>query len=95
VGTFFDNSGTTATAADLNNLGSALFNPVDIGSSADKDFLTSAPSTAPGSNPAGTIRVSPFGANPVANYYYEFIPAPSSLALLGMGGLLGTRRRRS
>jgi uncharacterized protein (TIGR03382 family) len=95
IGSFFDNSGTTATAADLNNLGVLTFNPPVIGTSGDQDFLTAAPSTAPGSNPAGTIRPSPLGPALVANYGYEVIPSPSSFALLGLGGLVALRRRRA
>jgi hypothetical protein len=93
--TFDDNTGTTgATAAQLNNLGQGTFNPVDVGSSADRDFLTSAAGSFLVNNPTGAIRPSPFGANPVANYAWEFVPAPSSLGLLGLGGLLAARRRR-
>jgi hypothetical protein len=94
---FFDGaSGATATVAQLNELGQGLFNPPTVGTSQDRDFVTTA-AGAPGSNPAGTIRTSPFGGNPAANYGWEFnpVPEPASMAVLGIGALALIRRRRS
>jgi hypothetical protein len=94
--TFDNNNGATgATIAQLNNLGQGIFNPPAVGSSADRFFQT----TAAGSffntnNPAGTL--TNFGGNPVGNFGWEFVvPAPGSVALLGLGGLVASRRRRA
>lgn len=95
AGMTFDNNsgGTGATLAQMNNFGQGLFNPPAIGSSGDVAFET----TAAGSffivnNPPGST--FNFGGAPVANFGWEFVPAPSSLALLGLGGLVASRRRR-
>lgn len=93
--TFDNNSGATgATLAQMNNLGQGIFNPVGIGSSADRFFQTTAAGSFFGTaNPAGSL--TNFSGNPVGNFGWEFIvPAPSSLALLGLGGLVAARRRR-
>lgn len=93
MGMTFDNSGAAATtAAQLNNLGEGLFNPPDVGSSPDLAFQTSAASV-------GNVTAAPgssfnFGGAPVANFGWEIVPAPASMALLGMGGLVLGRRRR-
>lgn len=93
---FFDNVGATATAAQLNSLGLGTFNAVDIGSSADKDFLTTN-AGVPAGNDAGAIRTSPFTGNPVANYGWEFnpVPEPTTMAALGLGAIALIRKRRS
>lgn len=74
AGLTFDNVGseTAATEAELDNFGQALFAPVDLGSSTDTLFET----TAPGSffntaNPAGT-QIN-FGGTPAANMGWEFV----------------------
>jgi len=96
VGAFFDNSGTTTTAAQLNELGLPLFNPPTIGSSDDEFFQSSGAGFTPGSNPAGAV--SYFGGSPVANFGFavQAVPEPSAMALglLSSGGLLFFRRRR-
>lgn len=92
AGITFDTSGGTGTAAQMANVGQGLFNPVDVGSSADKAFTTTASSDGLVNNPAGSQ--FNFSGNPVANFGWEFAPAPSSLALLGLGGLVAGRRRR-
>ena len=73
AGMTFDNNGgaTGATAAQLNNLGQALFNPPTIGTSADQFFLTQAAgSFFPTNNPAGSL--ANLGGNPPANFGWEF-----------------------
>lgn len=92
--TFDNNSGTSgATLAQLNNMGVGIFDPPNIGSSTDNFFT----STAAGSffnvpAPAGAL--NNFGGAPVANAGWEFVPTPGALALLGLGGLAASRRRR-
>jgi hypothetical protein len=92
AGMTFDNVGGTASVAALNNLGQLIFNPVDVGSSADVFFETTAAGSNFVSNPAGSFLN--FGGNPAANFGWEFVPAPSSLALVGLGALVAGRRRR-
>jgi len=94
AGMTFDNVGATATSAQLDNLGQLLFNPPAIGSSQDVMFTTTAAGSFFGTaNPAGSFQN--FGGNPVANHGWEFVvPAPTSLALLGLGGIVAGRRRR-
>lgn len=97
AGVFFDNSGAAnTTAAQLDNMGQGLYNPPTVGSSADKDFVTSTPSSFLANNPAGTARNSPFSANPVANYGWQIntVPEPASIVALGLGLAAFTRRRR-
>ena len=93
VGMTFDNVGGTATVAQLNELGEGLFDPPTVGSSGDRDFVTTAAGSFLASNPAGTIRTSPFGAAPNANYGWEFqfapVPEPSTGALVMVAGGLG------
>ena len=94
--TFDNNVGATgATIAQMNNLGQGIFGPPVVGSSQDAMFHTAAAgSFFNTANPAGAI--TNFGGNPVANFGWEFnVPAPGSIALLGMGGLLVARRRRA
>jgi len=98
---FFDNSTFTATtAAEMNNLGQGSFNPPVIGTSADRDFLSSGtPTSFLANNPTGSVRTSPFAGNPVANYGWELtppVPEPVSMAVLGLSGFgLCIRRRRA
>ncbi len=95
VGLTFDNNNGGDQTALFNNMGQGIFNPVDLGSSNDQAFQT----TAVGSffttaNPAGSL--FNYGGTPVANYGWEFVavPTPGASVLLGLGGLVAARRRR-
>jgi len=76
----------TGTDPALN--GQQIRNPVSIGSSADELILN------------GNIVADPFGAAPAPDGNVSLllitndIPTPSTLALLGLGGLIAGRRRR-
>lgn len=41
------------------------------------------------------VQDAQFGAGSILTFQYQYIPAPGALALLGVAGLIGTRRRRS
>ncbi|MBA2249970.1 MAG: T9SS type A sorting domain-containing protein [Chitinophagaceae bacterium] len=70
--TFDNNAGVTgATAAQLNELGQLLFDPIDIGTSSDTYFITTANGAFFVSNPIGTE--NNFGGTPPANFGWEFI----------------------
>jgi hypothetical protein len=74
AGVTFDNVGTTtgATDTELSNFGQAMFNPVDLGSSTNTLFeTTAAGSFFTTSNPAGSALN--FGGSPVANDGWEFV----------------------
>jgi hypothetical protein len=100
---FYSTTGSLANAAKV---GDGTFNPPDIGTSADEDFMSSTVSTSSSSfvsnSPAGTVNVSPYAGSPVANFEWEFnaaapVPEPTSLSLCAIGAV-GTfvrlRRRR-
>lgn len=78
--TFDDNTGATGITVDqLNNLGMALYNPIDVGSSTDDFFQTNAAGAFLVSNPAGGIYT--LGATR-ADFGWEFvssIPLPVTL----------------
>jgi len=61
AGIAFDNNGggSGATAAQLNNMGMAVADPVDRGTSADLSFLTTTNGAFGASNPPGTISDTP------------------------------------
>ncbi len=94
---------TTGSAANAKLIGEGTFNPVDVGTSQDEDFTSTAVGTNSSSfvsaNPAGAVNVSPFAGTPVANFEWEFnqaVPEPGSLGLLLAlsVAMLGLRRRR-
>lgn len=93
--TWTDGGGTTGiTAAQLNNVGQALYNPPVVGTSQDVFFQTTTggvPSggSIPGNNPTGTDFF--FGGTPVANFGWQFlspsvVPEPSTLVLSSVAG---------
>lgn len=87
---------TGVTQAELNNVGQLYGNAPTIGTSADRLWLSNAAGSFFGvANPAGTVFASPFSGNPLGNQFFELIPSPSSMALLGLGGLMAARRRRN
>lgn len=57
-------------------------------------FATSTPA-APGSNSFASGHGSTFSSGPkIASFQLQALPAPGAAALLGLGGLVATRRRR-
>ncbi len=96
IGMLFDGAAPSSiTNAQLNNMGILAYNAPTVGSSADTDWLSTTAGSNFQNNPVGAVRNSPFLGSPVANYYYELAPTPGSLAILGLGGLIAGRRRRS
>jgi hypothetical protein len=93
--TFDNNSGASgATADQLNNFGVGLFNPPVIGFSNATYFHTTGAGSFLASNPGGAI-IDGLSDGTPGNFGWEFtVPAPGSLALVGLGGLLAGRRRR-
>ena len=96
---FNDAGGTTgATAAQLDDLGPALFNPPTIGTSQDEFFVSTSPGF-PTNNPVGNI--VNFGGSPVANFGWSFdaqTPEPGTalltfLAAIPLAAVLIRRRR--
>ena len=78
--TFDDNAGTTGiSAAQLDLVGQGIFAPPTLGTSNDQFFITQAAGSFFGlANPAGSL--SNFGANPVADFGWEFsvdVPVPT------------------
>lgn len=105
AGIFFYISGTAGPADTdaLNQVGAPFFNPVDVGSSADRDFYSA---NAGGSDfntfnvnsPPGSVRNAPFGAQgSIANYGWEFMaaPEPGGLILLGFSASALKHRRKT
>ncbi|HRJ50148.1 MAG: PEP-CTERM sorting domain-containing protein [Phycisphaeraceae bacterium] len=77
----------TAKTGLANRLGIASLNPVNIGSSGDEMYIDS---TTIG--PAGYYTFANGPAQP--GYQIDLVPAPGALALMGLGGLMASRRRR-
>ncbi len=99
AGVTFDNAtqniASTATTAQLNELGEGIYDPPTIGSSADKAFKSTSSGSFFGvNNPPGTIFQSPFGGNPPANIGWQFkvypVPEPSIWTIFVVGAVLLT-----
>jgi hypothetical protein len=110
AGLMFDNgtaaARTTATVAQLNNLGQGLFNPPTLGSSdITLAYQSTNPTVAtPGTNgwfipnlPGATITISDATGAPNSNLGVEFVavPEPTSLGLVGLAAMAAFRRRRA
>lgn len=100
---FTGGSGTTSTtAAQVNNIGMALFNPPDVGTSSFNEWDSNAAASASAAsfvanNPDGFIYTGGYssGATP-ANFGFELVvPEPTTLAALGAAGLVFGRRRKA
>jgi len=79
IGVRFD----AVSNGDPTNLGQVFYSGPTIGTSDDQFFRDSQ------SNPS-------FSSGSSSNFGYEIVvPAPSALAVLGLGGLVATRRRRA
>ena len=98
AGIFFDGSGTTATVAQINNLGQGVFDPPTLGSSANSYWISSTPGSNLVNNPAGSLQTFSTGT---ANFAWSFtvIPEPGTWAMIGVGALAlagaQLRRRRA
>jgi hypothetical protein len=99
IGEFFTGgTGTTSTtAAQVNNWAMGLFNPPDVGTSSFNEWDSAAGNTQLTNNPTGALYTGGYSSGTIpANYGFELVvPAPSSVALLGLGGLIASRRRRA
>lgn len=89
---------TGATLAQINNFGQGIFGPPTVGSSTDRVFQTTAAgSFFPTANPAGTNLNG--AGNPSLSLGWEFlatpVPAPGSMGLLAVAGIVAGRRRRA
>ena len=105
AGITYENSGSSETAAVINNFGQGLFDPPTVGSSTDEAFFSSATGTFAASNPAGSIVASPY-VQYIANLEWQVqvltlpaVPEPSAYAFAGigalsLGGVLLRRNRR-
>lgn len=88
----YQNDGGSATIGYKNWTGLAGANDVQFGLGGGTD-TTSDPAFN-GTNMQPKVSGSVSGANPALPHGVRIIPAPGALALVGMGGLLASRRRR-
>jgi hypothetical protein len=93
AGMYFSSS--TLTMAQMNSdFGEWVFDPATVGSTQDRDFLSSTVGPFTSSNPPGAVRNFPYGANPVASYYWEIttaapaVPEPSTWVVAAGAGIL-------
>ncbi|HQY87671.1 MAG TPA: PEP-CTERM sorting domain-containing protein [Tepidisphaeraceae bacterium] len=97
AGMVFDNNtgATGATLAQLDLLGQGSFDPVDVGSSTDNLFGTTAAGSFNVNDPVGVT--FNFGANPVANVGWELVsvPEPTMLSVIGAVASFVLARRRA
>jgi hypothetical protein len=90
---------STATTAQLNNLGEGIFGPPTVGSSQDVFFQSTSYTSSLTSNPTGGFEY--FNGSPVANFGFAFtgtaiaVPEPGSLALCGLALVVGAGIARS
>jgi|GEM_PF-3051806 len=78
---------TRPTLTQLANMGFGLYNPVDVGSSADELFETTSAGVFAGNNPTGTVYSSPYLGSPIANIGWEMsIAAPLPVAIQYLHG---------
>lgn len=82
--TFDNNTGATgATLTQMDNLGVGLYNPVDVGTSADLIFRTTAAGSFAANNPAGGNIF--FSGSPVANLGFEMRRAGTIRSIVQSG----------
>ena len=93
AGMYFSSS--TLTAAQMNSdFGEGVVNPPTVGSTQDRDFLSSTVGPFTSSNPPGAVRTSPYGNNPVASFYWEIttaapaVPEPATWVVAGGAAIL-------
>lgn len=95
VGIFFDApTGASATIDNLNNLGQAVYDPPNVGTSADQYFTSANPGAA-NNNPSGSIQGFGVGGPPIsANFGWTFQQscnnAPTSFNITGGGRFCGS-----
>lgn len=89
-------SSTSATPAQMANVGQGLFGTPTIGDSGDIYFESDGPGTFDTGVPAGGFY--DLGGDPVANFGWEFetqaVPEPSAFAALGLSAVALLRRRK-